>query len=109
AVFLAAYCVVLHRLAEQDDILIGLPTSNRLRPELAQVIGYLSNMCVFRSQCTQDQSVTDFLQQIQLNLTHLIEHGETPFQQVLQSVEHTRQAGMTPLFQVLFGYEQDVQ
>lgn len=26
AVFLAAYCVVLHRLAEQDDILIGLPT-----------------------------------------------------------------------------------
>lgn len=109
AVFLAAYCVVLHRLAEQDDILIGLPTSNRMRPELAQVIGYLSNMCVFRSQCAQDQSVTDFLQQIQLNLTHLIEHGETPFQQVLQSVEHTRQAGMTPLFQVLFGFEQDVQ
>ncbi|PVZ62027.1 hypothetical protein C9422_00550 [Pseudomonas sp. B1(2018)] len=109
AVFLAAYCVVLHRLAEQDDILIGLPTSNRLRPELAQVIGYLSNMCVFRSRYAQDQSVTDFLQQVQLTLTHLIEHGETPFLQVLQSVEHTRHAGMTPLFQVLFGYEQDVQ
>ncbi|MFP3497039.1 amino acid adenylation domain-containing protein [Pseudomonas sp. SIMBA_059] len=109
AVFLAAYCVVLHRLAEQDDILIGVPTSNRLRPELAQMIGYLSNMCLFRSKYTQDQSVTDFLQHVQLNLTHLIEHGETPFQQVLQSVGHTRQAGMTPLFQVLFGYEQDVQ
>lgn len=109
AVFLAAYCVVLHRLAEQDDILIGLPTSNRLRPELAQVIGYLSNLCVFRSQYAHDQSVTDFLQQVQLNLTQLIEHGETPFQQVLESVEHTRQAGVTPLCQVLFGYEQDVQ
>lgn len=109
AVFLAAYCVVLHRLAEQDDILVGVPTSNRLRPELAQMIGYLSNMCLFRSKYTQDQSVTDFLQHVQLNLTHLIEHGETPFQQVLQSVDHTRQAGMTPLFQVLFGYEQDVQ
>ncbi|MEG8234016.1 amino acid adenylation domain-containing protein [Pseudomonas orientalis] len=109
AVFLAAYCVVLHRLAEQDDILIGVPTSNRLRPELAQMIGYLSNMCIFRSTYAQDQSVIDYLQQIQLDLTQLIEHGETPFQQVLQSVGHTRQAGMTPLFQVLFGYEQGVQ
>lgn len=109
AVFLAAYSIVLHRLAEQDDILIGVPISNRLRPELAQVIGYLSNMCVFRSHYAGDQSITSYLHQVQLTLSDLIEHGETPFQQVLHAVEYTRQSGMTPLFQVLFGYEQDVQ
>ncbi|MFA9262739.1 MAG: condensation domain-containing protein, partial [Undibacterium sp.] len=109
AVFLAAYCVVLHRLAEQDDILVGVPTSNRLRPELAQVIGYLSNMCVFRSHYAEDQSVIHYLQHIQFTLTNLIEHGETPLLEVLNKVEHTRQPGITPLFQVMFGYEQDVQ
>ncbi|WBF45734.1 non-ribosomal peptide synthetase [Serratia rubidaea] len=109
ALFLAAYCVVLHRLAEQTDILVGVPTSNRLRPELAQVIGYLSNICIFRSRYAENQTITQYLQHVQQTLTHLIEHGETPLQSVLHHVEHTRQTGVNPLFQVLFGYEQNVQ
>lgn len=108
SVFLAAYCVVLHRLAEQADILIGVPTSNRLRSELAQMIGYVSNIGVFRSRYVDCQSVTQYLQVVQQTLSNLIEHGETPLLEVLHRVEHTRQPGVTPLFQVLFGYEQDV-
>lgn len=109
SVFLAAYCVVLHRLAEQADILIGVPTSNRLRSELAQMIGYVSNIGVFRSRYVGCQSVTQYLQGVQQTLSNLIEHGETPLLEVLHRVEHARQPGVTPLFQVLFGYEQDVQ
>ncbi|MDX7990726.1 non-ribosomal peptide synthetase [Xenorhabdus littoralis] len=107
AVFLAAYCIILHRITEQDDILVGIPTSNRIRPELRNVIGYLSNICVFRSQYDEEQSVTDYLKQIQRTLSDLIDNSETPLPEILRTIEHVRAPGLPPLFQVLFGYEQD--
>ncbi|WP_338804171.1 amino acid adenylation domain-containing protein [Xenorhabdus griffiniae] len=107
AIFLAAYCVVLHRITDQDDILVGIPTSNRIRPELRNVIGYLSNICVFRSQYDEEQSVTDYLKSVQKTLSDLIDHSETPLPEILRTIEHVRSPGLPPLFQVLFGYEQD--
>ncbi|MER2472290.1 non-ribosomal peptide synthetase [Photorhabdus laumondii] len=109
AVFLAAYCVILHRMAEQEDILIGVPTSNRMRPELSNIIGYLSNICAFRSQYYEEQSIATYLQHVQQTLSNLIEHGEASLTEVLRCVEHVRLPGVNPLFQVLFGYEQDTQ
>lgn len=108
ALFLGAYCLVLHRLADQEDLLIGVPVSNRLRPELSQVIGYLTNLCVFRSQYNEELPVCTFLQHVQCSLAELVENGETSLLDVLQAIDPTRQSGTSPLFQVMFGYEQDV-
>ena len=49
----------LARWTLQDDVVVGVPSLGRFRPELEQVIGYFVNMLPMRSQIS---SSTTFLQ-----------------------------------------------
>ena len=49
----------LARWTQQDDLVVGVPSLGRPRPELEQVIGYFVNMLPMRSQLSAS---TTFLQ-----------------------------------------------
>src|SRR4029077_626852 len=48
--FLAAFQMLLHRYAGQDDVLVGSPVADRPRPELESLLGYFVNSLVLRGR-----------------------------------------------------------
>jgi hypothetical protein len=63
-VVLAAYVVLLMRLCRQDEMVVVLPVSGRLRPELKRVVGFLVSFVYLRLQKTKQDTFTTFVQKI---------------------------------------------
>ncbi len=58
---LAAFQVLLHRYAGQDEILVGSPSSGRGSAEFAGTIGYFVNPLVLRAKLSGERSFSEFL------------------------------------------------
>ncbi|WP_272483053.1 condensation domain-containing protein, partial [Mesorhizobium sp. M8A.F.Ca.ET.182.01.1.1] len=60
---LAAWAAVLSRLSGQDDLVIGVPSANRGRREIEELIGFFVNTLALRLDLSGEPSVSQLLEQ----------------------------------------------
>uniref|UniRef100_UPI0038576C5A amino acid adenylation domain-containing protein n=1 Tax=Rhizobium ruizarguesonis TaxID=2081791 RepID=UPI0038576C5A len=97
---LAAWAAVLSRLSGQDDIVIGVPTANRRRREIEDLIGFFVNTLAVRIDLSGEPSVSDLLERGRRAALTAQDHQDLPFEQVVEIVQPPRALDHTPLFQV---------
>ena len=102
APLLAAWKVLLARHSGQREIWIGLPVAHRHQAHTDNLIGYFATTQVMRSHIDAQQPVEQFWQQLQA--THLAaqQHGDVPFERLVEALQVRRDLSHTPLFQALF-------
>ncbi|WP_455907021.1 amino acid adenylation domain-containing protein, partial [Rhizobium ruizarguesonis] len=96
---LAAWAAVLSRLSGQDDIVIGVPTANRRRREIEDLIGFFVNTLAVRIDLSGEPSVSDLLERARRAALTAQDHQDLPFEQVVEIVQPPRALDHTPLFQ----------
>lgn len=97
----AALSVLLTRHSNCNDIVIGTPVANRLRPEVEPLIGFFLNMLALRTQVTA-QSFNAYLQSVkQINLDAQ-SHQDLPFEMLVEELNVPRTSAHAPLFQIMF-------
>ena len=101
---LAAFNVLLHRLAGQDDILVGLPVVRRNRAEFESMIGIFVNTMVVRTCFSGSLSFQDVLAQVRNTMLDAHEHQDMPFEELVGALDPQRDLHRTPLFQVFFNH-----
>ncbi|HEY9229325.1 MAG TPA: condensation domain-containing protein, partial [Gemmatimonadaceae bacterium] len=99
-VLLAAFQVVLHRYSGQDDIMVGSPMANRSSPDLEGIVGCFVNNLTLRGRVAGNPTFAEFLKATQHRVLGAFEHGDVPFDLIVDAVRHDR-GGQAPLFQVL--------
>ncbi|MFS8069874.1 MAG: condensation domain-containing protein, partial [Byssovorax sp.] len=77
---LAAFDVLLHRYAGQDDIVVGTPIANRNRAETEGLIGFFVNTAVLRVRVTDDLSFRALLAQVKETCLGAYAHQDMPFE-----------------------------
>ncbi|WP_460135955.1 amino acid adenylation domain-containing protein [Pseudomonas sp. S1_E04] len=99
---LAAWKTLLARHSGQREIWIGLPVAHRHQAHTDHLIGYFATTQVLRSRLDAQQSVEHLWQQ--LHATHLAaqQHGDVPFERLVEALQVRRDLSHTPLFQALF-------
>ncbi|MCA6113240.1 condensation domain-containing protein, partial [Bradyrhizobium cenepequi] len=102
---LAAWAAVLSRLAGQDDLVIGVPTANRGRREIEELIGFFVNTLAVRLDLSGAPSVAELLERTRRTALGAQEHQDLPFEQVVEIVQPPRSLDHTPLFQVMLAWE----
>ena len=105
-VLLAAYQVLLHRYARQDDILVGTPTSGRDRADWADLVGYLVNPVVIRGDLSGSPKFRAFLNQMRRTVLEAIEHAHYPFPLLVKRLQPARDRNRSPIFQVMFSLQE---
>ncbi|MEN1835436.1 amino acid adenylation domain-containing protein [Pseudomonas lijiangensis] len=102
APLLAAWKTLLARHSGQREIWMGLPVAHRHQAHTDNLIGYFATTQVLRSSIDPLQSVEQFWQQLQA--THLAaqQHGDVPFERLVEALQVRRDLSHTPLFQALF-------
>ncbi|MDH0639563.1 non-ribosomal peptide synthase/polyketide synthase [Pseudomonas sp. GD03860] len=102
---LAAFNVLLHRYARQDDLCVGVPVANRLRGECEGLIGLFVNTQVLRTQVDPAQPFSALLVQVRDNVLAAQAHQDLPFEQLVEALQPERSLSHNPLFQVLFSLQ----
>ncbi len=104
-VLVAGVFTLLHRLTGQEDILLGTPVANRLRPEVEPLIGPFINTLVLRAKPTPNLPFRELLEQVRHTVLEAFAHQDLPFEALVQHLDPEREASRTPLFQVVFVYQ----
>ncbi|KAF2771255.1 hypothetical protein EJ03DRAFT_388355 [Teratosphaeria nubilosa] len=99
--YLAAVQCLLSRLADVEDICIGVTDSGR-DAETAETIGFFINMLPLRLRTTNLNSFGELLRQVNKTYREARAHSAIPFDAILDSVDVGRDPTKTPLFQVGF-------
>ncbi|WP_205884540.1 MULTISPECIES: non-ribosomal peptide synthetase [Pseudomonas] len=102
APLLAAWKVLLARHSGQRELWIGLPVAQRQQAHTDNLIGYFASTQVLRSQIDPLQSVASFWQALQATHLSAQQHGDVPFERLVEALQVRRDLSHTPLFQALF-------
>ncbi|MBO1537085.1 non-ribosomal peptide synthetase [Pseudomonas sp. OA65] len=97
---LSAWSVLMARLGNERDVVIGVPTANRGRTETENLIGFFVNTLALRVNLTDNPSVLTLLEQIKQTTLAAYENQDIPFEQVIEAVQPPRSLSHNPLCQV---------
>ncbi|MFD0319164.1 non-ribosomal peptide synthetase [Streptomyces flavalbus] len=101
-VLLAGYAVLLSRWSGQDDFAIGTPIDSRTRPELENLVGYLTNNLVLRARLDGDPTVAELLARVRETCLDAYAHADVPFEKLVEELRPDRDLARSPLFQAMF-------
>ena len=102
---LAAFKTLLYRYTGQEDILVGSPIANRNHEKLKDLIGFLVNTLVLRSNLVGNPSFSELLSRIRQVALEAYAHQDLPFDKLVEVLQPTRDLSYTPLFQVMFALQ----
>jgi amino acid adenylation domain-containing protein len=101
----AGWAILLSRLSNQEDVLVGTPVANRPWPELEGMIGLFVNTLVLRVGVQGDWRVADFLDQVKKVTLGAYEHQDIPFERLVEALQPQRNLSRNPLFQVMLALQ----
>ena len=106
-ILLAAWKVLLRRLARQLDVVVGTPAANRGRSEIEGLIGFFVNTLVLRTSLAGDPSFEELVARVQRVVAGGYAHQDLPFERLVDELQIERHLGHNPLFQVMFILQSD--
>ncbi|HLD68858.1 MAG TPA: amino acid adenylation domain-containing protein, partial [Pseudomonas sp.] len=98
---LGAWSVLLARLSNQPQVVIGTPVANRPRSETEALIGFFVNTLALRVDLGDQPSVGQLLARIKAITLDAYGHQDLPFEQVVEALQPERSLGHSPLFQAM--------
>ncbi|MBK7539885.1 MAG: hypothetical protein IPI49_31930 [Myxococcales bacterium] len=106
-VMATAVAALLARYTGQRDVCLGFPVDGRGHSELPveDLIGYFSNTLVLRAQVEPELSFRQLVERVRDAVAGAIEHGELPFDKLVEALAPTRTLAHHPLFQVCITYQ----
>jgi amino acid adenylation domain-containing protein len=98
---LAAWTALLHRLAGEEDIVVGTPIANRDRVELEPLIGMFVNTLAVRCAASGGQSSRRLVTAARDSCLAAYAHRQVPFDLLVEALRPGRLLSHNPLFDVL--------
>ncbi|WP_255211586.1 condensation domain-containing protein, partial [Serratia ficaria] len=102
---LAAWSLVLARMAGQRELVIGTPEANRSRLETEPLVGFFVSTLALRIDLQDDPSLPTLIERIRRTVLTAQENRDLPFEQVVEQVNPPRHLGYTPLFQAMLAWQ----
>ncbi|WP_182090937.1 non-ribosomal peptide synthetase, partial [Serratia sp. ME43] len=102
---LAAWSLVLARMAGQQELVIGTPEANRSWLETESLVGFFVSTLALRIDLRDDPDLPTLLERIRHTVLAAQENRDLPFEQVVELVNPPRHLGYTPLFQVMLAWQ----
>lgn len=101
---LSVFGLLLSRLSQQNDLVIGTPVVNRNSSELEQSVGLYLNTLPLRLVLDQHAAYRDVLDQTKQTVLEAFANQDIPFEKIVEVVNPNRNLNQNPLFDVLINY-----
>lgn len=104
-VLLAGYHLLMSRLANQQDVCVGIPVAGRTRRELEGLVGFFINAVVIRLDLSGKPTLKALFEQIKEKTLGAYAHQEVPAELLLEALRVERNLSYGPLAQVSFALQ----
>ncbi|RZI83555.1 MAG: amino acid adenylation domain-containing protein, partial [Rubrivivax sp.] len=105
---LASYALVLSRVSQQNDFVVGTPVRGREQPTLEPLMGFFVNMLPLRMRFDPSVRFSDWLASIHDQVVESFSFPDVPFEHLVRELNVPRDNSRPPIHQVSFSY-QDVR
>jgi amino acid adenylation domain-containing protein len=105
ALLLGVYFVLLHRLAQQPDIIVGVPTSGRYFDGSQELVGSCADLSIIRSILSKNYIFSDYLKQIE-NFWLEAQQYHYPFSKLSDKLRSQNSQKNSLLVTTMFSWEQ---
>ncbi|MBC7828215.1 MAG: amino acid adenylation domain-containing protein [Chitinophagaceae bacterium] len=102
---LSLFKLYLHRITNQDDIVVGLPAAGQSITGNYGLIGHCVNLLPLRSVIEEEDNFLQFLQHRKKAILDAFDHQLFTFSSLLQKLPITRDASRIPLVPVVFNVD----
>ena len=102
ALVLASFAITLRGWSGEDDVILGVPVTNRPSRLLEALIGLFVNMLPLRVKLTPSMTFRAVLQQVRDALLGGLAHQDLPFDRLVEELRPVRTPGRPPLVQIVF-------
>ncbi|UCH92855.1 MAG: amino acid adenylation domain-containing protein [Candidatus Aminicenantes bacterium] len=104
-VLLSIYTILLSKLSNQEDIVVGTPVAGRRHVELRNIIGMFVNTLALRNFPCGEITFKQFLREVKNRTLTAFAHQDYPYEDLVEVVAKERDASRNPLFDTLFALE----
>jgi len=101
----AIYNVLLSKLSNTDDIIVGTPVSGRPHPDLEHIVGMFVNTLPVRNHVDTGIGFRDFLVRIKDKVLECLDHQFYEYESLVEDLNISRDTGRNPLFDVMFVFQ----
>ncbi|HEY3519790.1 MAG TPA: amino acid adenylation domain-containing protein, partial [Rhodanobacteraceae bacterium] len=105
AFLLATFAVLLHRLSEQDDLVIGIPAAGQAATGRRELVGHAVNILPLRCAIDGSEPFSQTLSRLRSDLLDAFEHQRYTFGTLLKRLAMPRDPARLPLVNVLFNLD----
>lgn len=103
---LAALAATLHRLARQDDLVIGIPAAGQAAMGEQSLVGHCVNLLPLRLSLPEGMSFAELVNAAQVVMLDGAEHQQLSYGALLKQLAIKRDPSRLPLISVVFNVDQ---
>jgi amino acid adenylation domain-containing protein len=101
---LSIYNILIARLGNQEDVVVGTPTAGRPHGDLEKIIGMFVNTLPLRNFPKGNMSVREFLDRVKDNTLACFDNQSYPYESLINELKIERDTSRNPLFDTMFAY-----
>ena len=104
-VLLAAYDVFLSKYTDEEDIIVGVPTTGRQHADLMNLMGMFINTIALRNFPSGNKTFMEFISEVKKNTLTAYENQDYQFEELVETLKISRNPSRNPLFDTMFLFE----
>ncbi|WP_298776726.1 condensation domain-containing protein, partial [uncultured Shewanella sp.] len=104
-VMLSGFYLMLSKLSNQQDIIIGSPSDNRQHAQTQSLIGFFVNSLALRTEVSPTLKCEQLIKQVDACVQGAKVHQGLPFEKLVSELGLERDMSRHPLFQVMFSLQ----
>jgi amino acid adenylation domain-containing protein len=104
-VLLAVYTILLAKICNQEDIIVGTPAAGRKHAELGNIIGMFVNTLALRNFPAAEKTFSRFLAEVKDRSLAAFAHQDYIYEDLVEAVAVERDTSRNPLFDTLFALQ----
>jgi len=105
-VLLGIYTVLLSRICNQEDIVVGVPTAGRPHADVEDMLGMFVNTLALRNYPHGELRFIEFLTDVKRRTLQYFDNQDYQYEDLIDRLKVERSLERNPLFDVMFAYEQ---
>ena len=102
AMFLAAYGLLISRLAGKEDVVVGVPVADRSLPGTQDMCGPFLSTLPLRLRPSLNATVEEYLQAVRSAVTGMLDHQRISQEEIITALKLPRSLTENPLYQTMF-------
>jgi glutamate-1-semialdehyde aminotransferase/acyl carrier protein len=102
---LAGFNVLLHRLSQQDDIVVGITAAGQLASGGQDLVGYCINLLPLRSRIHADPTFAAYLAEVKQLVLDAYKHQRYPLRRLIKRLNLPRDPSRLPLISASFNLD----